>query len=304
MISSRPTHATIYREVIGIQNRMAPAEVAALPLLGGQMPWGARWLIWKTRRLMRCGHPTPREFAREDLSTSASLYRGKNGVRNMLVVFCGNAGRPMLPVPAFLQFIPDNLCDVLLLRDPSGRAFLDGVPGSGSDLGESLSVLGDKTRISSYRSVRTLGTSSGGAASLYAGLILNAEIALCVAGQHPSLSRRAGSKGGADKLDNLVSDRLGRSRTQLLCLRAEAEPKDAEGARSLLERLPNGRELVVPGTSRHGILCELALQGNRFRPWRRNPLSLLFADVLLAEDGPACVRSPSVQKFYRAPTRG
>lgn len=277
------TPAGAYRVAIDIENRFTPAEVNALPLFTGGLPRETRRQLWKTRRMMRRGHPRIRTYQRSETARNATLYRGAPTADRLLVVFCGIAGRPMIPTPVFLQFIPETRHDVLMLRDPTGNAYTHGVPGLGNDLQETLNQLAGQIDFTRYRETRALGVSSGGAAALCTGILLGSTLALSFGGRHPSCSRRARTGNRADRFDTLVAPLLAESGTWLANFRAENHPADEEGARSLRATLPACRDLVVTGTSNHILLAELAGQGGSWWRPHRNRLQTVFANFLLAD---------------------
>lgn len=284
--AKRRTPAEAYRLAIDIENRLAPAELAALPLLTGDLPWKTRRQIWRTRRLMRHGHASARAYRREELAPGATLYRGAPSADRLLIVFCGTAGRPMLPVAVFLQFIPEDAFDVLVLKDPTGKAYTAGIQGLGDDLRIGLDLLSEKAAFGRYRQIRTLGTSAGGAAALYAGVLLRVDVALSFGGRHPRLSRRAGSDERTGRFDELVAPLLPTCRTWAANFRAEGNPADRDGSVSLHESLPFCRDLPVPGISNHALLGELATEGSGWWRPERNRLQDLFARFLLGETPP------------------
>jgi hypothetical protein len=263
------SRADYLRKLIEVENEATPAELHALA--GGcvNFPTDAAARLQATLDLMdRCGAPV-RPFVHTRLSPGASLYRHGTEVRgkSLLVCFCGVAHRMMVPIPVFLQLIPEDRFDVLVFKDPAGQDYLRGVPDFGGDLRQLAGSIRTRLDPDGYADVRCLGVSSGGAASLYAGLLLGAERAVAIGGRHPTLASRRGGlmdligRSTGREFDQAVGDLATRHGTRLLAVFGGDAPRDREGAESLRRHLPACGLLPVEGLSEHNLLVRFVENG-------------------------------------------
>jgi hypothetical protein len=195
-----------------------------------------------------------------------NYYRAQGGtnVKTLLIGFCGNANRLMLPIPVFLQFVPEDGYDVLILRDPSRTGYLRGVPGFGGDLVKVAEAIRANVHIGSYREVRCVGTSGGGATALYTGLLLDVRRAVSVGGRHRTLCKRVvegDSEFSGEEFDFLVQG-LGPADTELFNIFGERCERDIEGARSLERYLGRLQPIRVPDLADHNVLAYLLQKGS------------------------------------------
>lgn len=219
----------------------------------------------KTIEMMAAGAADARAWIRVPLAANVSLYRApqsKAGT-SLLICFCGNVNRLMVPIPVFLQFIPETMFDVLIVKDPSRLGYLRGVPGFADDLAGVVDQIRARVKLDSYADIRCIGTSGGGSAALYAGLLLAAGRAISVCGKHRSLSRHVAGDpddGGAftgDEFDAMVRDHIDGAATELLLVYGGKSQRDIEGARSLMRYLPKARPLVIKPLDDHNALLYL-----------------------------------------------
>lgn len=264
------SRADYLRKLIEVENEACPAELRDLAGACGDLPADAAARLKATLDLMdRCPAPT-RPFTRTTLSPAAGLYRHEAGVsgKSLLVCFCGVAHRMMVPIPVFLQLIPADRFDVLVLKDPSGRDYLGGVPGFGGDLQQVAAGIRTRLDFQAYGDVRCLGVSSGGAAALYAGLLLGAARAVAIGGRHPSLATRRGTFMGLGRspagceFDRAVGELAGRATTRLLAVFGGDAPRDRQGAESLRQHLPACELVPVGAISDHNLLACLLRDGD------------------------------------------
>jgi hypothetical protein len=114
------------------------------------------------------------EWSREKKATDVLLYR-KRGNANMscLVVFGGNARRPMMPVSLFLSALGDFADTVYLVRTQRNHGFRSGISGLGEEIKTAfpnlVSMISDTLASSRGQPVKppvVLGTSGGGLPAL------------------------------------------------------------------------------------------------------------------------------------------
>lgn len=269
------TPADFYRLQIALENECAPLEL--LEQFGCRdefAPPVRRW-ISGLEDMMRRGNDTVQPFVRTGLSENVQFYHAAagGGTKSLLVGFCGNFQRLMMPLSVFLQHVPAELFDVVLLRDPERSFFLRGVPGYVSSLAQLPERLGRDLPLDRYASVRCIGTSAGGAAALVAGEVFGAERALSFGGGNPARSAESlepkGLTGG--ELDAVFAGSQ-RCCARKLAFFGEANDVDRETAQSLRRAYPGTRVVPIRGLSTHNVFYEL---------FERKELTAFFADTLL-----------------------
>ncbi len=122
-----------------------------------------------------------KNWNREKINENIFLYKnGINENKKLIIAFCGNMMRLMMPTYIFLGYIERNSCDILLLRDPTRQHYVNGV----TEIATSIDSLSDwiinfqENR--GYVNKIFFGTSSGGLISLALGLKNNnMAIAIC-----------------------------------------------------------------------------------------------------------------------------
>lgn len=259
-----PGAARQQRQILA-ENEEPPAVLAALLEQRGRLPPGPAGWIDRMAGLMGLPGRPVQPFRRQDLAANALFYEGTGAApRRLLVVFGGRAQRPMMPVAAFLQHLPAERCDVLLLRDPARQSFLGGVAGYAERFAALAPRILADLPAARRAGIRCLGLSQGGAAGLYAGLLLDAEQAVAVGGLHPAPKLARLPVPGLDgwEMDRAL-EAAGRpgTATRLVCLHACGHERDAAGAAALRAALPAVRILAVAGTAEHNLVAEMLAAG-------------------------------------------
>lgn len=259
------SRADYLRRFIDLENELSPFEMQALWQDRQALPDYLMAPLGKTIEMMAAGAPGTRPYMRIPMAANVTLFRapGARAGKSLLIGFGGNGNRLMLPTPVFLQFIPETSFDVLFVRDPSHFGYLQGVPGFADTLAGVVDEIRARVDLTAYADTRCIGTSGGGSAALYAGLMLEANRAISVCGKHRSLSRHVTgnrNEGGAftgDEFDAMVRDRVDRLTTRLLLVFGEKCPRDVEGAQSLLRYLPRARSITIKRLDDHNALLYL-----------------------------------------------
>jgi hypothetical protein len=274
------TAADHYRVQMDAENIITPAEVDALGATA--LPEPAR--IWVDRLKVMCRRiQVPiQPFRRRDLAANATFYEGSGppgAPRSLVIGFTGVGLRMMMPVAPFLQALPAERCDVLVLRDPGRAHFMCGVPGYADDLPALAARLGDDLPLSRYADRRCLGASSGGAAALAFGALIGARLALGLGAAHPrAMTRRAGmAELDPQAFGRLIAD-APPGATTLVCAHGEESRRDSVRSRLLAMSMPGGRLLIVRGVSDHAVLAGLL-------PYKA--LGRFFDEILLGDTLPA-----------------
>lgn len=270
------TTADHYRVQIEAENVLSPLEVDGLRDAGLGRP--AR--IWVDRLWSLCSRVAraPEPFRRHRLADDATYYEGTGATQGRVLVvgFAGVGGRMMMPAAPFLQGLPAERCDVVLLRDSDRNSFLRGVPGYAADFPSLAARIRADMPRGRHGEWRVLGTSAGGAAALALGALTGARQALSLGGGHPvGFALR-------DKARGLDGDALGRAVamapawTRLVCAHGGACPGDSVRSR-LLAMAVGGAVLEVEGANHHAVLGSLLWGGT---------LARFFSEVLLGDSLP------------------
>jgi len=255
----------IYRKLIDIDIEYAPLEVTALWKMKAQLPEKALAYIQNNIKMMAVGSAAVRAYERINFGGSVCFYKGpKDSLKKkvLLVCFCGNADRMMLPTALFLQFLPDTIFDVLICRDTAKAGYLKGVAGYVNKLSELPARMAQDLNLADYESTLCMGCSSGAAAALYAGVLLGSRRALSIGGTHPSEYSKSPTPldlkpGEKCDFDHFVEGPLRVSKTELVCVFGELHQADVIGAQKLKNFLPTCKFCSVKGLDNHDILYSL-----------------------------------------------
>jgi len=295
-LAASATIADLHRAQFDAENRMTPQEVAALAAEAAALPEAARPWIARLAGMVRRIRPEPEPYRRRAIAEGVTLFEaeGAPGARRDLVIgFCGEAHRLMMPVAPVLQAFPAARCDVLVLADASQANFLLGLPGYAADPVALATRLSRDLPLSRYAALRCFGTSAGGAAALGYGAGLGARVAMSLGGAHPlAMSERRIQ--GRD-IDRLAFDRAIAAappgRTRLLCVHGQKHARDVVRTRLQSIALPGGRAIAVEGIAQHGVIAGLFL---------RDAMVRFFEEMLLSDSPPeGGVWRPAVEASER-----
>jgi hypothetical protein len=266
------TENELNRLHVDLENVLAPQELAALARLVepmGPLEKTTNWLrpfstkfskapcpfdpfehttkwLNKLRRLSPKLFLAPHPFDRDPLHPNFTLYRGAAAParRQLLFAFCGNAGRLLLPLPVFLQFLAPETWDVLVVRKRVKESYLTGLAGATGGPPSIVAIAKELVAFDQYRSVTCLGTSGGGYIAITAALLINAERGIAIGGALP----REASK------DYLVpADIVHAARTRLQYVHG-ADCKADSAAADAIARRYTGEVISVPDVARHNVL--------------------------------------------------
>lgn len=259
--------ADYIRRLIELQGELTPGDMVAIWEDRESLPDYIVEQLTREITWMGYGAPQPRPWLRMSLSANVNLYRGLGGggPKSLLLCFCGSGNRMMVPLPSFLQHLPETDVDVIVVRDPSRHHYLQGIPGFAATLSEFVDEVARRIDLDGYTDLRCLGVSAGGAPALYAGLMLGAERALSVCGRHPSLD---GTLPPSGDYDAMLAERGGPGDTRLFAFYGEENRRDRQGTRALMARLPAIQPVSIKNLAGHNALFHLLEKrelGNFFR---------------------------------------
>ncbi|CAH0252703.1 hypothetical protein [Roseomonas sp. CECT 9278] len=276
------TTADRYRLQIEAENELSPAEIDALHARAAGLPDASRDWVDKLAAMCRRIRDPIQPFRRRALAPEVSFFEGSappGAPRALVVAFAGVAKRMMLPLGPFLQGLPADRCDVLVLRDPDRLAFLAGLPGYAADLPALAARIATDLPMARYSGAACIGASSGGAAALAFGPLIGAGVAVSLGGLHP---RGMPLRHAATPIDRYVFDALRagtpKAATRLVCAHGEDFLRDCVRSRLLAMTVPGSEVLVVRGVALHGVVAGL---------FQRNALARFLEEVLLDGTLPA-----------------
>jgi hypothetical protein len=239
------------RLTINLENTLAPAEIcqiATVSLSAGTRERSAAWFK-KLGKWQPDLFQSPQQYQREVLSPRAIFYRHPlmpTRDKNMLLAFCGNAERLMIPVAVFLQMLDSSLWDVLVVRKRISTTYSEGEEGVADDFPGLVSHLQSKLSPAPYRNVMTFGTSAGGFFALWAAALIGAQRGVSIAGFLPRNLAKPTLPVPVDADLRLVfGETCSRDRDRAL----------------LLQTLVGGRLTPVADVGNHNVLGTLMKQG-------------------------------------------
>ena len=128
---------------------------------------------YRTRRPEFPDRETP------DFEDEASiLISRKPRAEKTVLVFTGNARQVWLSIHLIHRFLSPYDCNIVYLKDPAKRAYLRGIPGFGEDISGVIRALSNIVGDLAADHLHCLGSSTGGYASLRAGIELGAVASL------------------------------------------------------------------------------------------------------------------------------
>ena len=254
------TQNQINRVHIDLENILAPLELAGFAKFAAarDLPksthnWLRKFQTWVPEIL-----EAPQLFERRTLGPLTLYQNAEHDMRDkgLLVAFCGNAHRLMLPVSIFLQFVDSRSWDMAVLKKDSCNSYMDGL-GLAPDLRGLADYVQAATSSSQYRRRITVGTSGGGFAALWTALLMGADRGISIGG----CPHRHAAAAARDTRDRCSASAI---RTELRSIYGEGCMRDQRSALALLEIF--GAKLdPVPGIDEHNVLGVLLRRGELAR---------------------------------------
>lgn len=202
----------------------------------------------------------PARYVREDISENVRLYSADRGAGTLIVGFCGNAFRLMKPISHFLQMMPDDFYDILLLTDVRQRHYDAGILGYSQSLLETLVRVKALSDTRGYRRLITYGTSMGGLPALRAGLWLGADRAISIGGAFCTHPPRLMQASGDIRAFDLICDCRPRGHVPVVTAFAARNPKDVDQQAALRAVLPDCIEVKID-SEKHNVIHHLDSRG-------------------------------------------
>jgi hypothetical protein len=136
-------------------------------------------------QLLEKESPTP--YMSKQLFSGATLFHDPETSctnKSLVLAFCGQAQRLMIPTGLFLQLLPHKDVDLLILQDSDRTHFAHGLRGYATNFSELITRLDADVKLGSYKSACCYGTSMGGFVALRCSLLL-ATKGISVGGKFP-----------------------------------------------------------------------------------------------------------------------
>jgi len=145
--------------------------------------------VWRSSDIVHVlSREEPELFERTEYALGVQLFTEKSiraNKKSLIIAFSGRANRLMIPPSLFLQHIPSNQFDVVMLWDSRRAHYLTGIDGYAQDSIDLTFRLARTIDLDRYQSIYCYGTSMGGFAALRAGMLLNADRAISIGGRFP-----------------------------------------------------------------------------------------------------------------------
>lgn len=252
--------AEFYKVQIALENELTPAEIMELAECIDQFPPTASQFISKMRDTVLGISSAVETYQRKTISENITFYSNPQfeaSQKTLLIAYCGVAFRLMLPTPMILQFFPANQFDILKLSDRSKSYFLNGIPNFADNFGALIEKIKKQFDMSRYGSIKVIGMSAGGAAALYTGIKLGAEVALSISGKHPTIYpiEQQATLNPLTFDEQIAVDNV--NACKIHAFYSANSPLDEQGANSFKKYLPNIEVLGVQDTKTHNLIAEL-----------------------------------------------
>lgn len=199
-------------------------------------------------------------FARSELGPNVILYRGEGAPadKSLIVTLCGRSHRPNMAWSLFLQHLPSELFDVVILCDRHNNHYYDGIDGYAPDLLSLQRRVVADAGASGYRRVYFYGTSSGGLPAVRMGLMARAHRSIAVGGMFPWPIYRLQQGVRFQAFDPICACNARRG-GEVLCIHASNQ-RDRVGSEQV-ERILKAKRVRVTLTSDHNVNYQIFLAG-------------------------------------------
>lgn len=252
--------------IAALEDRHTPLDFAdALSRADSLFPTPRSLLLQSTSAKLLDG-ARPEAYRRVEIAADITMYSDPAvppGGKSLIFAFTGLAHRLMIPIAAFLQLLPAQRFDLVILVDHANLAFESGIPSYAATLPELVARLAADVGRADYQRVVTLGTSAGGLPALRAGILLGAERSI---GFGPRFNWHVGRllKGaGTIPAFDLLCACGPRGSTRLIAVYAEGQADDAEHA-ARLARILLVETRPIAGADRHNVI-DFLVKAGRFR---------------------------------------
>jgi len=242
--------------VVDLEDFLTPAQIqAALPVLD-TLEGPAHISINRSYSVILLRRETAEPYVQQAIVPGVKLYRGREDPegRALVVVLSGRHPRPMVAISVFLQHLPAELFDVLLVYDETNSHYTAGVEGYATDLLSLTRRVHAEFASRGYARVYHYGVSSGGFPALRMGLMAPAHRSIAIGGlfQWPIDRLLSGAKVTA--FDPICACHKGEG-ANLVCVHSEMK-RDIGHAQRVIAAV-KARGVRVRGVEEHNLLHPL-----------------------------------------------
>ncbi len=263
---------------IALENRITPQEfrdIAEFVSRDHATTPAARWAIDLATQLRGSGKESPERYTRRRLKPNLFLYTGASRPedKTLAICFTGRSRRLMMPITTFLQHLPADEIDVLLLYRHHGGFYVNGLPGLAKSFSELIGVLAETIEPFGYRRIVTYGTSAGAIPAILAALYLDCDAGIAIA-PGSLTGERWNDLPNEPRLQRILAD--SKDRPRLIAHFSQEHSRDRSFAKELAAALPVTLSPQA-GPPVHGVTT----------PYLRAGTLRGFLSSVLLGDGPA-----------------
>ncbi len=248
------------KTVFSLEDQYTPRELSEILPLLAELPGSAAEALRKSFILGELHRKLPQNYRREHVGRDVVLFRGEGQAnqKSLIVTFCGRSQRPNMAWSLYLQYLPSQLFDVVILCDRANNHYYDGIADYAPDMLSLQRRLATDLRFAVYRRLYCYGTSSGGLPAIRFGLLAGADRSVAVGGVFAWPIYRLTQGQNFQAFDPICACNAKR-RGQVLLIHASNE-RDLEGARQA-ERILGAKRIRVTTTADHNTNHQLYLAG-------------------------------------------
>lgn len=198
-------------------------------------------------------------WERHSVSENVFLYKTSKRVsKNLIVGFCGNQMRLMMPTYQFLGDLDSNVADMILIRDTRRLHYVKGVIGIANDIPSLCQWLKDYCAENGYSNVISFGTSSGGLMAITSALTNQWKKAIAICPESPHNQEEL--KKYLSKFDHNPQENNTSTTSVEVCF-GNLKERDVNSANDLKQLLPFVNLHPDPECSTHILLFDILLRG-------------------------------------------
>ncbi len=259
-LSSATSFAMAMKLVFDLEDRYAPAQLQdMLPTLRRLSGFGLEacqrsYVLRELRRAPAQG------YTREEVAPDVVIYRGDGepAQKTLIVTLCGRSQRPNMPWSLFVQYLPAELFDVVILCDRRDDHYNSGVEGYAPDLMALRQRLEADLHMAAYRKVICYGTSSGGFPAIRLGLLGGAQSSIAIGGVFAWPIFRL-QEGRSFQSFDPICPCFASGRGKVLILHASND-RDRVGAEQAARAL-DAKRIRITSTTDHNVNHQMFLAG-------------------------------------------
>ncbi len=244
-----------------IEDRLSPQELAAaLPELD-LLPVRKRELVNGSSIVQLLRVEAPQPYVRREIASGVEFFSSgtARGEKDLIVAFRCRPLRLMMPPSVFLQMLPADRFDVVLLGDATRQHFFNGIEGYADSLPGVCMRLLEEFDTGAYRRVFTYGASMGGFAALRAGPLLKAYRAISVGGSFPWQINRLQKQDRPVLAFDPLCACMKPSDTEFVCVYGAGDGPDAREVEALKRIMPI-TDRPMAGINEHNVIFRLFLE--------------------------------------------